>query len=90
MAWLLLALLTYAPAPGALMPHCPWPCLQAIELALEQAGGASAETTIFLDDSTRNIVAGHQKGLTTVLVSHCRLLHTSVVFLSLIVCELIL
>ena len=43
--------------------------LQAIELALEQAGHASAETTIFLDDSTRNIVAGHQKGLTTVLVS---------------------
>lgn len=43
--------------------------MQAIELALEQAGNASAETTIFLDDSTRNIVAGHQKGLATVLVS---------------------
>ena len=43
-------------------------CTQAIELALEQANNASAETTIFLDDSTRNIVAGHQKGLTTVLV----------------------
>ncbi|KAL3132064.1 hypothetical protein ABBQ32_008677 [Trebouxia sp. C0010 RCD-2024] len=44
------------------------PSFKAIELALEQAGGASANTTIFLDDSTRNIVAGHQKGLTTVLV----------------------
>ena len=44
--------------------------LQAIELALEQAGSAAAETTIFLDDSTRNIIAGRQKGLTTVLVRH--------------------
>ncbi|DBB13288.1 TPA: hypothetical protein ACH3X3_005024 [Trebouxia sp. C0006] len=44
------------------------PSVTAIELALEQANNASAETTIFLDDSTRNIVAGHQKGLTTVLV----------------------
>lgn len=43
--------------------------LQAIDLALEQAGGASAESTIFLDDSTRNIAAGHQRGLLTVLVS---------------------
>lgn len=44
------------------------PSVKAIELALGQANNASAETTIFLDDSTRNIVAGHQKGLTTVLV----------------------
>lgn len=42
--------------------------MQAIDLALEQAGGASAESTIFLDDSTRNIAAGHQGGLLTVLV----------------------
>ena len=46
---------------------CGWR-IQAIELALEQAGNASPEHTIFLDDSTRNIAAGHQKGLTTVLV----------------------
>lgn len=46
--------------------------IQAIELALEQADNASAESTIFLDDSTRNIAAGHQKGLTTVLVSFQR------------------
>ena len=46
---------------------------QAIELALEQAENASAETTIFLDDSTRNIVAGHQRGLTTILVSRCHI-----------------
>jgi len=37
-------------------------CTQAIELALEQANNASAETTIFLDDSTRNIVAGTPEG----------------------------
>ena len=43
-------------------------CSQAIELALEQAGGAKAESSLFLDDSTRNIAAGHQKGLATVLV----------------------
>lgn len=46
-------------------------CLQAIELALEQAGGAKAESSLFLDDSTRNIAAGHQKGLATVLVRKC-------------------
>ena len=63
--------------------HCCVPYLQAIDLALEQAGNASAETTIFMDDSTRNIVAGHQKGLATILVSmsvnsaalHCIALH---------------
>ena len=41
---------------------------QAFKLALEAAGGASAESTIFFDDSTRNIAAGSKFGLYTVLV----------------------
>lgn len=42
--------------------------LQAFKLAMEAAGGASAESTMFFDDSTRNIAAGSKFGLYTVLV----------------------
>ena len=43
-------------------------CLQAFELALEMAGNAQPETTLFMDDSTRNINGAHKAGLKTVLV----------------------
>ena len=46
----------------------PHTCLQAFELALEMAGNAQPETTLFLDDSTRNINGAHRAGLKTVLV----------------------
>ena len=43
-------------------------CLQAIHLALKQAG-AAPETTLYLDDSARNISAAHDEGIYSVLVS---------------------
>lgn len=44
------------------------PSYKAIELALEQAGHAEAATTLYFDDSTRNVAAGHQAGMFSVLV----------------------
>ncbi|KAK9820349.1 hypothetical protein WJX72_009320 [[Myrmecia] bisecta] len=43
------------------------PQRQAIELALEQAH-ADPETTLYLDDSTRNVAAGHNAGIFSILV----------------------
>lgn len=43
--------------------------LQAMELALK-AAGAEAVTTVFCDDSTRNVSGGHAAGMFSVLVSH--------------------
>ncbi len=42
--------------------------LQAMELALK-AAGAEAVTTVFCDDSTRNVSGGHAAGMFSVLVS---------------------
>lgn len=42
--------------------------MQAIHLALKQAG-AAAETTLYLDDSARNVSAAHEEGIFSVLVS---------------------
>jgi len=44
------------------------PNRMAFEIALSQAGGASAATTAFFDDSTRNIASAHHIGLFSVLV----------------------
>ena len=41
---------------------------QAMELALK-AAGAEAVTTVFCDDSTRNVSGGHAAGMFSVLVS---------------------
>lgn len=49
--------------PVVCKPHA-----KAFELALEMAGNAQPETTLFLDDSTRNINGAHRAGLKTVLV----------------------
>lgn len=43
--------------------------VQAIKLALEAANNADATTTLFCDDSLRNIAGGKAVGLRTVLVS---------------------
>ena len=43
------------------------PSATAFELALQQAG-AEAGSTVFFDDSTRNIAGAHKLGITTVLV----------------------
>ncbi|KAK9842125.1 hypothetical protein WJX84_012225 [Apatococcus fuscideae] len=43
------------------------PSKAAIHLALEQAG-ASAETTVYLDDSTRNVSAAHDEGIYSILI----------------------
>lgn len=45
--------------------------LQAFQLALEQAG-AVPESTLFLDDSFRNIIGASNAGLRTVLVGSKR------------------
>ena len=46
--------------------------LQAMELALQAAGGAQPATTLICDDSLRNIAAGKAIGMHTVLVG-CQL-----------------
>ncbi|KAK9842679.1 hypothetical protein WJX74_000570 [Apatococcus lobatus] len=43
------------------------PSKAAIHLALKQAG-AVAETTLYLDDSTRNVSAAHDEGIYSVLI----------------------
>ena len=45
--------------------------LQAFQLALEQAG-AKAETTLFLDDSIRNVVGASNQGIRAVLIGDKR------------------
>jgi hypothetical protein len=45
-----------------------WRWLQAIKLAMEAADNADAATTLFCDDSLRNIAGGKAVGLHTVLV----------------------
>ena len=42
--------------------------VQAFRLALEHCGG-SAETTVFLDDSSRNVAAARAMGIFSVQVS---------------------
>lgn len=46
------------------MPTCP----QSFELVLEQIG-ASPQSTIFVDDSFRNVTAARELGIFSVLVS---------------------
>ena len=41
--------------------------VQAFEIALQQCG-ATAETSIFVDDSNRNVMAARQMGIFTVQV----------------------
>lgn len=52
-----------------LLPESPTNSFkQAFELALAAAGGATPSTTLFFDDSTRNVAAATELGLYTVLV----------------------
>ena len=57
-------LCSHVPQKAVMKSDC-W--LQAIHLALQQAG-AAAETTLYLDDSTRNVSAAHDQGIYSVLV----------------------
>jgi hypothetical protein len=56
----------------------PW--LQAIKLALEAANNADAATTLFCDDSLRNIAGGKAVGLRTVLVGNVQQFARSIAF----------
>jgi len=47
------------------------PNRQAMELALQMADGAGISTTIFFDDSTRNIATSHRLGVYSVLIGRC-------------------
>jgi FMN phosphatase YigB (HAD superfamily) len=44
------------------------PNRQAMEIALQLAGGADSGATVFFDDSTRNVTAGAKAGVYSVLV----------------------
>ncbi|GAB4816107.1 hypothetical protein N2152v2_003153 [Parachlorella kessleri] len=44
------------------------PNRQAMEIALRLAGGADAASTVFFDDSTRNVTSGVKSGVFSVLV----------------------
>jgi len=42
--------------------------MQAFELAMAAAGEARPESTLYFDDSTRNVAAGAEMGLYSVMV----------------------
>ncbi|EFN58075.1 hypothetical protein CHLNCDRAFT_11898, partial [Chlorella variabilis] len=60
-----------AAAAGLAHHGCPVVCKpnrQAFELAMQLAGGLQPSTTLWLDDSARNITTGHKLGMYSVLV----------------------